>query len=113
MRGHLKTSVPCDVKYEFIRTPYLGANCCRETIPHRAEPSRGDERARFYGLEILRCPHLVLSYFRCDDGITIEFAELLDYVLWLDDFVTVFILQRELFFPRLYFLVPFGFPFLP
>src|SRR5206468_4243181 len=85
---------------ELARVGRPDAHRGRQPVAHRAETARRAPHARVLELVVLRRPHLVLADAGDDKGLAAgRVGDLLDDVLWLDDIVAPFVLEREVVLP--------------
>ena len=90
----------------------LHAHRRRQPIAHGAKPARGHPAIGLVKAEILRGPHLVLTNFSGDEGLTPQFAgdliKPLHRMLRLDDFAFLAIAQAILAAPAINLAPPGG-----
>src|SRR5439155_11344319 len=98
LAGHLEAAVAVDADDRRIGARGLRADRGRKAVAHRAEPARGDERARLVADEVLHRPHLVLADAgRPDDvlgALRGEVAQALDDRLRLEHALGLTVLVR-------------------
>ena len=68
---HTETSVSGNINDLFLRASDLCTDCSAKTISHCSKTAGCQKCSRFFVFVILCRPHLMLSYFRHNDGIPV------------------------------------------
>ena len=100
--GHLEAAVAVDADHGRVRACGLGPDRRGNAVAHRAEPSRGDERARAVAQQVLHRPHLVLADAGRPDDVVArgrQALQRLEHRLWLHLVAALAVAKRRILAP--------------
>ena len=102
---HTKATISCNIDYNFVRICSLCSDRSTESVSHRAKSAGCQKSTWVFVFIILRSPHLMLSYFCCNDCFAI--CDLIEFLndIWSGQYIMI-VIKWHFNFALSYFLHP-------